>query len=213
MVNTDTAFTGSVPELYTQFMGPIFFEPYAEHLAARVAETAVGDVLETACGTGIVTRALSRVLPETVAITATDLNQPMLDHAEALPGAEHVLWRQADAQTLPSPDAAFDAVVCSFGVMFFPDKVRAYHEALRVLRPGGRFIFTVWNTLETVELQFEAHAAVAALFPHDPPGFFRCIPCGYHDIGAIRADLAQSGFGDADIETLGRWRRACRRIS
>lgn len=202
MASTDAVFAGSVPDLYTRYMGPIFFEPYAERLAGRIAETALRDVLETACGTGIVTRALRRVLPGTAAITATDLNQPMLDHAKALPGGERVRWQQADAQALPFPDAAFDAVACGFGVMFFPDKVRAYREALRVLRPGGRFVFTVWNSLETVELQFVAHDAVAALYPHDPPGFLRRVPCGYHDTAAIRADLAQSGFDDADIETL-----------
>ena len=201
MATADTVFSGSVPELYTRYLGPILFEPFAEYLADRITGTAAG-ILETACGTGIVTRALSRVLPRSVAITATDLNQPMLDHAKSLPGGERVRWQQADAQALPFPDAAFDAVVSAFGVMFFPDKVRAYREALRVLRPGGRLMFTVWNRLETVELQFIVHTAVAALYPHDPPGFLRRTPCGYHDIAVIRADLAQSGFGDANIETL-----------
>jgi SAM-dependent methyltransferase len=202
MADADTAFVGSVPELYTRYMGPMLFEPYAEYLAERIAEEAADQILETACGTGIVTRALSRALPGTVAITATDLNQPMLDHAKALPGGGRVRWRQADAQALPFPDAAFDAVVSAFGVMFFPDKVGAYREALRVLRPGGRFIFTVWNELETVELQFLAHTAVAALYPDDPPEFLRRTPCGYHDIAAIRADLARAGLGEATIETL-----------
>jgi ubiquinone/menaquinone biosynthesis C-methylase UbiE len=202
MANIDTAFTGSVPELYTRYMGPVFFEPYAENLASRVAGMSSDDILETACGTGIVTRALCRILPETVAITATDLNQPMLDHATGLPGGERVYWQQADAQALPFPDEAFDVVVSAFGVMFFPDKIGAYREALRVLRPGGHFIFSVWNELERVELQFEAHTAVAALYPHDPPGFLRRIPCSYHDIASIRVDLAQSGFRDVDIETL-----------
>lgn len=202
MANADLAFTGSVPELYTRYMGPMLFEPYAENLAVRMAGMASGDILETACGTGIVTRALCRVLPGTVAITATDLNEPMLDHAKALPGGERVRWQQADAQALPFPDAAFDIVVSAFGVMFFPDKVRAYREALRMLRPGGRFIFTVWNKLETVDLQFMAHTAVAALYPQDPPGFLRRTPCGYHDTATIRADLAQSGFGASIIETL-----------
>lgn len=202
MPGTDTAFTGSVPELYTRYMGPVFFEPYAEDLARRVAGMARGEILETACGTGIVTRALGRVLPGAVSVTATDLNQAMIDRARTLPGGERVHWRQADAQALPFPDAAFDLAICSFGVMFFPDKRRAYREARRVLRPGGQFIFTVWDKLEAIELQFLAHAAVAALYPGDPPEFFRRTPCGYHDIATIRADLAQSGFTGATIETL-----------
>ncbi len=185
-----------------------------EYLAGRIAGLASGDILETACGTGIVTRALRRVLPETAAITATDLNQPMLDHAASLPGGKRVCWRQADAQALPFPDAAFDAAVCAFGVMFFPDKGRAYREALRVLRPGGRFMFTVWNTLETVELQFIAHTAVAALYPHDPPGFFRRIPCGYHDTRpGSTAPWRRRPRRPPPVSAPGRSRRACRLMS
>ena len=71
-----------------------------------------GRVLETAAGTGIVTRALARTLPAAVGITATDLNQAMLDHAAAQDGASRVAWRQADAQRLPFDDGAFNAVVC-----------------------------------------------------------------------------------------------------
>jgi SAM-dependent methyltransferase len=188
----------------------MLFEPYADYLAGRIAGWAGSDILETACGTGIVTRALRRILPETVAITATDLNQSMLDHAMTLPGGERVRWQQADALVLPLPGAAFDVVVCAFGVMFFPDKVRAYRETLRMLRPGGSFIFTVWNNIETIDLQYIAHTAVAALYPRDPPGFLRRTPSGYHDIAAIRGDLLQAGIGDATIETLD---LACRAVS
>jgi SAM-dependent methyltransferase len=210
MASTDTVFSGSVPELYTQYMGPIFFEPYAQDIAHRLTGMSSGDILETACGTGIVTRSLCRALPEAVAITATDLNQPMLDYAKTLPGGERVRWQQADAQALPFPDGVFDAVVCTFGVMFFPDKARGYREALRVLRPGGRFIFSVWDRLETVGLFMETHTAVAALYPRDPPGFFPRTPFSYHDIAAIQADLTRSGFADAEIETVG---LACRAAS
>jgi SAM-dependent methyltransferase len=202
MANTDLVFGGSVPELYNRFMGPMLFEPYADHLAGLIAGMAIGDILETACGTGIVTRALHRALPETATIVATDLNQPMLDHARTVPCGERIRWQQADAQALPFADATFDAVVSAFGVMFFPDKPGAYREALRVLRPSGHFVFTVWNNLETMELQFLAHTAVAKLYPDDPPGFLRRMPCGYHDIATIRADLAKAGITDARIETL-----------
>jgi SAM-dependent methyltransferase len=202
MANADLAFTGSVPELYTRYMGPMLFEPFAEHIALRVETVAVGDVLETACGTGIVSRALRRRLPEQVKIMATDLNQAMLDHAKTLSKGQQIGWQQADAQALPFPDAAFDAVVCAFGAMFFPDKEKAYREAMRVLRPRGRFLFAVWDKLETMELQLIAHNTVAALYPQNPPDFFRRTPSGYHDIATIRADLAKAGIDNADIETV-----------
>ena len=141
MANVDIAFVGSVPELYTRYMGPMFFEPYAADLANRLGGMASGKVRETACGTGIVTRALA----DTMGITATDLNQPMLDFAKSQPGGEGIDWQQADAQNLPFPDRSFDIVVCQFGVMFFPDKEKVYREALRVLKPGGRFFFNVWE--------------------------------------------------------------------
>jgi SAM-dependent methyltransferase len=202
MANTDLVFSGSVPELYTRYMGPMLFDPYADHLAGLIAGMTIDDILETACGTGIVTRALRRALPERATIIATDLNQPMLDHAQTLPGGERIRWQQADAQALPFADATFDAVVSAFGVMFFPDKPAAYREALRVLRPGGCFVFAVWNNLETMELGFLAHTAVAALYPDDPPGFLRRTPSGYHDIATIRADLAKAGIADASIRTV-----------
>ena len=202
MTNTGIAFSGSVPELYTRYMGPVFFAPFADVLAQRVSTMGVGAILETACGTGIVTRALRKALPA-AAITATDLNGAMIEHAKTFPGGEGVIWQAADAQALPFPDATFDRVVCAFGVMFFPDRVRAYREAKRVLRQGGgRFLVTVWDRLETIELQLIAHEAVAALYPDDPPAFFRRTPCGYFDLDLIRGDLAQAGFSDVSIETL-----------
>jgi ubiquinone/menaquinone biosynthesis C-methylase UbiE len=126
MTSTDTAFVGSVPELYTRYMGPMFFEPYAADLASRLHGMTSGGILETACGTGILTRALANGLPAAVSITAIDLNQPMLDFAQLQPGGERIQWQQADAQSLPFPNQTFDAVVCQFGVMFFPDKKKLF---------------------------------------------------------------------------------------
>lgn len=201
MANTDTAFVGSVPELYTRYMGPMLFEPYAADLASRLGDLPSGSLLETACGTGIVTRALAAALPSSVAITATDLNQPMLDFAKSQPGGERVQWQQADAQDLPFPERTFDAAVCQFGVMFFPDKPKAYREVFRVLKPGGRFLFSVWDRLETNDLSFIVHKAVMKLYPDDPPMFMERTPMGHHDIGKIRADLDGAGFTEITVDT------------
>jgi len=150
VAKADTVFSGSIPALYDKYLGPLIFEPYAEDLAQRLSTLDAARVLEAAAGTGIVTRALLHALPGSVAIVATDLNQPMVDHAAAQVSSGRVTWQKADAQSLPFPDSVFDAVVCQFGVMFFPDKRQAYREARRVLKPGGRFIFNVWDKLEYI---------------------------------------------------------------
>jgi SAM-dependent methyltransferase len=190
----DKAFAGSIPAIYEAYLVPLLFEPYAADLAKRLVVRAPGRVLEVAAGTGVVTRALAAALPDPVSIVATDLNQPMLDRAAVRGTQRPVAWRQADAQQLPFPDAAFDAVVCQFGVMFFPDKAKAFSEARRVLRPGGVLLFNVWDRLLDNELADTVTAAVEPLFPTDPPRFFARIPHGYHERVTIEHDLARGGF-------------------
>src|SRR5262245_60330581 len=136
MQDVDKTFAGSIPEIYDAYMVPLIFEPYAIDLAARLAADPPARLLEIAAGTGAVTRRLALELPATTEIVATDLNQPMIDRAGAIGTTRPVTWRQADAQQLPFADASFDCVVCQFGVMFFPDKARAFSEIRRVLKPG-----------------------------------------------------------------------------
>jgi len=149
--NSDTAFAGSIPEVYEKYLVPLIFEPYALDLAARLAALSLTNLLELAAGTGVVTRRLALELPEGVTLTATDLNQSMLDVAASTGTHRAVTWSQADALQLPFANATFDAVVCQFGAMFFPDKPRAFAEARRVLRPGGVFLFNVWDRIEENE--------------------------------------------------------------
>ena len=199
---TDAAFVGSIPDLYERYLGPMLFEPYARDMARRF-EGFEGDLLEVAAGTGRVTRALARAAPR-ARIIATDLNQPMLDTAAALGAAPNVEWRQADAQALPFEDAGFDAVVCQFGVMFFPDKAAGFSQARRVLRPGGRLVFNVWDDLAANDVSRVVGEAVAGMFPKDPPVFLERTPFGYHDRATIAAALAAAGFRapQFDVVTL-----------
>jgi len=192
--DSDKVFTGSIPKLYDTYLVPLIFEPYAADLANRLSSMRLSRVLEIAAGTGVVTRALASALPESVSIVATDLNQAMLDQASAVGTNRPVEWRQADAMKLPFGDGTFDAVACQFGVMFFPEKSNAFSEARRVLRPGGVFIFSVWDRIEENEFADVVTTAVGALFPEDPPRFLARTPHGYHDHEAIMRDLAKGGF-------------------
>jgi ubiquinone/menaquinone biosynthesis C-methylase UbiE len=193
----DQVFAGSIPELYDTPRVPLIFEPYAVDLAARVRSRTVSRLLEVAAGTGVVTRTLASSLPTNVSIVATDLNQTMLDRARSVGTSRPVEWRQADASQLPFPDGAFDAIVCQFGVMFFPDKVQAFADARRVLASGGVFIFNVWDSLAENEFADVVTAALERLFPADPPRFMARTPHGYHDQQTIRRDLLSAGFGAA----------------
>lgn len=192
--HTDHSFAGSIPQLYERYIVPLIFEPYAIEMASRVADLGPSSVLEVAAGTGAVTRELANTLPLTTCIHATDLNQPMLGHAASIGTAREVEWQQADAMKLPFEDESFDTVVCQFGVMFFPDKPVAMAEARRVLRPGGTFIFSVWDRIEENEFADVVTSALADVFPADPPRFMARTPHGYHDKAAIFSDLAQGGF-------------------
>ena len=208
MPTTDRLFAGSIPETYDRFLVPLIFEAYALDLAERVARADPKHVLETAAGTGVLTRAMVSKLPAHAHITATDLNQPMLDHAGARLRDGRIAWRQADALALPFQDQAFDVVACQFGVMFFPDKVQGYKEARRVLRPGGRFLFNVWDRISENVFAQVVTEALAGLFPRDPPLFMARTPHGYHDIAKVRADLAAAGFASATAETVDRTSKA-----
>ncbi len=209
MTASDKAFTGSIPQIYDRLLVPMIFEPYARDLARRIKSNKPRDVLETAAGTGVLTTALASDLPEATPITATDLNEPMLAQAKThLSGKSQIKWQQADALALPFGDASFDVVACQFGVMFFPDRIKGYSEARRVLKPGGRFLFNVWDKIEENDFANVVHQTLQQVFPGNPPQFMARTPHGYHDTGRIRDELTQAGFSDIAIETVALLSRA-----
>jgi len=191
---SDSIFAGSMPELYDELLVPMIFEPYAEDLARRLVGVAPGSVLEVAAGSGVASRAIAAALGPSTTIVCSDLNQPMLDHAQAIGTTHPVEWRQADVMDLPFESESFDAVVCQFGVMFFPECASAFAEVARVLRPGGVFLFNVWDCLAENEFADVVTQAVAAQFPDDPPMFLDRTPHGYFEESTINGDLSVAGF-------------------
>jgi ubiquinone/menaquinone biosynthesis C-methylase UbiE len=194
MSDSDNVFAGSIPELYAKYLVPLIFEPYASDLLDRLRSRSLSQVLEIAAGTGVVTRALASGLSESVSIVATDLNQAMLDQAIEVGTKRPVEWHQADAMNLPFRDEEFDAVVCQFGVMFFPDKSKAFSEARRVLKLGGVFIFSVWDRIAENEFADTVNNALESMFPEDPLRFMARTPHGYYDRTTIMQDLTSGGF-------------------
>jgi ubiquinone/menaquinone biosynthesis C-methylase UbiE len=194
----DLAFSGSVAELYERLLVPMIFTEPARMLAAAAAEIDPRTILETAAGTGVLTRAL--VEATHAEITATDLNPPMLRKAESLCGSSRVHWQVADAMDLPFPDGQYDVVVCQFGAMFFPDKVGGYAEAARVLRPGGSFLFSVWDRIEANAVADIVTRSLVAAAPGASLEFLRRTPHGYFDVEAIERDLRRAGFEHVRIE-------------
>lgn len=184
-------------------MVPLIFEQYAADMARRAVSLAPTRVLETASGTGVVTRVLVPQLQPAARYVATDLNQPMLDFAASRQVSDpRITWRQADALALPFDDAGFDLVCCQFGVMFFPDRVAGYREVKRVLSAGGHFVFNVWDRIEENGFANDVSDALAVIFANDPPQFMARTPHGYYDTELIRSDLGKAGFGEVGIETL-----------
>ena len=200
MATKDAQFVGAIPELYEKHLVPVIFDPFAEDLVSRVGRRERGEILEIACGTGVVTRKLIPCLSGAARLTATDLNEAMLKVAQSnAPASPHVRWQTADGMTLPFDDASFDTVICEFGVMFYPDRARGFREARRVLEPGGEFLFNVWDRFERNRFGRIAHETIARFFEADPPTFY-FTPFGFHDADLIGTLLRSAGFRDVKVD-------------
>jgi len=200
MADAIEGFAGSIPEYYDSCLGPAWFDAYATDLAQRLAVAPPGDVLEIACGTGLVTTHLRKRLDPAVRLVATDISKAMLDYARNKSrNCAGIEWREADAVKLPFADAEFGAVVCAFGLMYAPDRKSAFREARRVLREGGVFLFNVWDRMEENPCSATNAAVLEGLFPGDEGAHFR-IPFEMYDPALLRQYLSEAGFQDSKIE-------------
>lgn len=202
MTDIAASFTGSMPEHYDRIMGPAQFDAFAADLVGRLSTRPPGDVLEVACGTGIVTRRLRERLDSRLRLVASDLSKPMLEYARnKLRGTRGIEWREADAAALPFKDASFGAVVCAFGVMFVPDKQAAFREARRMLNEGGVWLFNVWDGLEANPQSRATNDVIEAMFPGDPEMRFRG-PFEFNDRAVLGSLLAGARFGQVRMEPV-----------
>ncbi|HVV03848.1 MAG TPA: methyltransferase domain-containing protein [Puia sp.] len=202
MHNPPPSFSGSIPENYDRYLGPYIFEPYALHVVERAASGSPHPkaILEIACGTGRVTQHLQKTFPN-ARLIATDFNKDMISIArQSMPGTQ-VEWQTADARELPFDDQSFDLVIFQFGLMFIPDKPKALSEAYRVLRPGGRLLFSTWDRLENNPVFDLADKVVKKYFPIDPPRFFH-LPYSLFDDSQLAAWTKDAGFMDIRVSLV-----------
>lgn len=196
-----TRFSGSVPENYDRYLGPMFFEPYAVDVASRILPAAVKTAVELCCGTGRMTCHLRAILQADATVVASDLSEEMIAIARTKTYAGPIDWRKIDAQRLPFDDNSVDLIVCCFGYMFVAEPVRAFAEAHRVLRPGGSLIFTTWDKLEHNGASNVFRSILKDFFGDLLPATLRA-PYSMHDPSLIRAQLIEAGFRLFDIDLV-----------
>lgn len=200
-METNIAFSGTIPETYDKYLGPLLFEPYAKDIIERIKKKKFLNVLELACGTGRVTQYLRDILPADARIVATDINPDMLNIAQNKITGKNIEWKEADMQNIPFKDSEFDLVICQFGIMFVPDKEKAYSEIYRVLKKDGMFLFNTWNKLEKNRLLFSADEIINDYFKDNPVLFYQ-IPFSYFKIDEIEKHLTEAGFSSFQITEL-----------
>lgn len=199
---TIASFTGKVPAHYDKYLGPYLFEPYALDIVERLENDHCNNMLEIACGTGRVTRHLTKLLPKDGHLIATDLNEDMLKVARERVNDDRIEWQTTDAQSLPFADSRFDHVVCQFGVMFFPDKPAAFSEAYRVLQKGGRFIFNTWGRVEKNTKAHFVQQLIQDMFQGKALEFFRNGPYSLFDRLELTQMMMDAGFTDVMIDEV-----------
>ena len=188
-------FGGEISQYYENHLGSFVFESFAVDLTSRIDWTGVGEILELACGSGRLTRHILEQLPPTVVFTATDLNEDMIGVAKDKVPSDRVRWAPADMQDLPFKGESFDLIVCQFGIMLVPDQEKALAEIFRVLRPGGKVLFSTWTDLHYNRLWEIGSTVIKSIVGISPiernPG-----PFALGDEPAVEDMLTKAGFGD-----------------
>jgi SAM-dependent methyltransferase len=181
---------------------PSVLSPFADDLARRLSRFNNGPLLEIAAGTGVLTQAIASALSAGLTLIATDPAQDIVEHAMQKPGMARVIWQQADPLALPFADATFGIVACLTGVATLASPVQAFKQVRRVLKPGGRFVFSVPGNIRHNPVASCLQAALNDSFPDTPPRFIADGLHGYANNEIIDDDLTEAGFTDAIYTTV-----------
>lgn len=185
-------------EVYEDFFLPALFQPWARPVVAA-AQIRSGDrVLDVACGTGVLARAALEEVGPSGAVVGLDVNTGMLDVAKVK--APSIEWREGKAERLPFETATFDKVVSQYGLMFFDDKIVALKEMARVLKPSGRLVVAVWDSLDNTPGYAAMTGLLRRLFGDDAARGLEA-PYSLGDKAQLRRLFERAGLVDADLQT------------
>ena len=191
--------TGSAADIYEKFFVPALFSEWAPRVADRASITSGDQVLDVACGTGVLAREAARRVGTSGDVVGLDRNDWMVEAARTM--APGITWVLGKAEALPFPNDAFDAVVSQFGLMFFEDQTAALAEMWRVLRPGGRLAVAVWDSADHTPGYAAMIALLDRLFGEEAAAALRA-PYSLGDPGKLRSLADRAGIPEPRIETM-----------
>ena len=183
---------------YEALFVPALFAPWTRHVIAAAQIKAGTRVLDLACGTGVLARAVQAVVGSGGKVIGVDPGPGMIATAKTI--EPNIEWHLGAAEAIPLPDGTCDRVVSQFGMMFFQDRAQAAREMLRVLAPGGSITIAVWQSVE----QNPAYGKVISLLDKhigtDAGNALR-MPYTLGDATAVEAELNEAGFVDVNTES------------
>ncbi len=186
---------------YQDHSVPAMFAPLAKATVSRLKLPKNGHILDVACGTGALTRALLDHLPGVGRVVGTDLNQTMIDVARSLaaPTGHDLEWVASDVTDLPFEDQSFDLACVQQGLQFFPDKPAALSEVYRVLKPGGSVCLTCWRAISPFN---DALAEALSSYVSESAATKARAPFSFRDGGLITSLLQEAGFVIAEHDAI-----------
>jgi ubiquinone/menaquinone biosynthesis C-methylase UbiE len=199
--NTKWQLSGNAAELYETFLVPTIFVPWAQHILGKIVPERGDNILDVACGTGIVARMAKARVGKAGRVVGVDLNAGMLDVARAIAADRSIEWLEADVTLIPLEDGIFDICYCQQGLQFFPDKVGALREIARLLKPGGICVAVVAQSLDQNPLMRSQVTALEKHINKEAAAGIRAV-CGLADKAEIKGLFESAGYSDVEGKTV-----------
>jgi len=204
MIEKDVAKTAGfqAAEMYEQFMVPYVFRYWTPQLLKRAVPQPGERVLDVACGTGVVARSIVPLVGDQGKVVGLDINPMMLAVAcrQYSDNCDKIDWREGQAENIPFAEHDFDLVTCQQGLQFFKDRAKAAREMHRVLKPNGRAVIEVFQSIERNEFYKKVFDTLAEVF--NVPVATLATPYSFGDPTDLEGLFIDAGFKQVKVEQV-----------